>query len=242
VNAGVHQRIGAVIVAIVAGCLVVACSSTTQGQGSAAATFDPPASSPSSAPASTSSAPRTSTSASATVSATASLVTTIAGSGSAGGSYKMSLWAHDVVNDCGAHSHGAPIISYFAAHPCRSATRRLWTTPINGRTLALSIISVSAEVTKVNENPDFSAAQTLVDLENADGTGSVNDLLSEGKQIPGGGTSIPANEVFSVSSQDGLVVIVDAWYLTGSTNSKDATIAAVEDDLSFSDASAPDAD
>jgi hypothetical protein len=154
----------------------------------------------------------------------------------------MSLWAHDVINDCGAHSHGQPIISYFTAHPCRSATRRLWTTPLGGRTLALSIISVSAEVTKVNENPDFSAAQTLVDLENADGTGSVNDLLREGKRIPGGGTSIPANEVFSVSSQDGLVVIVDAWYLSGTTNPKDAAIAGVVDDLSFSDASAPDAD
>lgn len=241
-NAGLRKRTSAVIVAITAGCVVAACSTTTDGQGSAAATFDPPASSTSSAAASSSSAPATSSSASPTASATASLVATITGTGSAGGSYKMSLWAHDVVTDCGAHSHGQPIISYFAAHPCRSATRRLWTTPLNGRTLALSIISVSAEVTKVNENPDFSAAQTLVDLENADGTGSVNDLLREGKRIAGGGTSIPANEVFSVSSQDGLVVIIDAWYLSGATNSKDATIGGVVDDLSFSDASAPDAD
>ena len=42
-------------------------------------------------------------------------------------------------------------------------------------------------------------------------------------------------------SQDGLVVIMDAWYTTGTTSSKDAALAKIEDDLVFSDASAPDA-
>jgi hypothetical protein len=169
------------------------------------------------------------------------LTAKIAGTGTLGATYQMSLWAHDVITDCGAHSYGQPIISYFAAHPCRSATRRLWTTAVNGRTLGLSVISVSAEVTKVNENPDFGAAQQLVDLENANNTGSVNDLLREGKRIPGTGTSIPSSEVFSVVSQDGLVVIMDAWYLTGTTSSTDAKLINTESDLSFSDASAPDA-
>jgi hypothetical protein len=169
------------------------------------------------------------------------LVAKIAGSGTVNGTYQMSLWARDVIDDCGAHSYGQQIIDYFTAHPCRSATRRLWTTPINGRTVALSIVSVSAQVTKVNENPDFEYAQQLVDLENANGTGSVNDLLREGKRIPGAGTALPANEVFSVTTQDGLVVIIDGWYLSGSTSSKDATIAGIEDDLAFGDAAAPDA-
>ena len=153
----------------------------------------------------------------------------------------MSLWAHDVITDCGAHSHGQAFIDYFKAHPCRSATRRLWTTPINGRTLALSIVSVSAQITKVNDNPDFEWAQKLVDLENADGTGSVNDLIREGKRIPGAGTSIPANEVFSVLAQDGLVVIIDGWYVTGTTSANDTQLMNIEVDLSFSDAAAPDA-
>ncbi len=49
----------------------------------------------------------------------------------------------------------------------------------------LSVISVSAQIGKVNENPDFEYAMQLVALENADNTGSVNDLLREGKRIPG---------------------------------------------------------
>ncbi len=117
----------------------------------------------------------------------------------------MSLWAHDVITDCGAHSYGQAIIAYFAEHPCRSATRRLWTMPHNGRTLAVSVVSVSAQIGKVNDNPDYQYAVQLAQLENAEGTGSVKDLLREGARIPGAGTSIPANEVFSVLSQDGLV-------------------------------------
>ncbi len=152
----------------------------------------------------------------------------------------MTLWAHDALTDCGAHSHGQPIIAYFAAHPCRTATRRLWTAPLNGRTLALSVITVSAQVTKVNENPDFGAAQQLVDLENADGTGSVNDLLREGKRIAGAATSIPAAEAFSVLTQDGLVVIIDGWYTSGATTANDPQLIQVEADLAFSDAATPD--
>ena len=235
-------RAGSLAVLITAVTALAACSpTTTSGQGSPAATFDPPAQSSSAAPSASASSASTSAPASASPSATPSLVASITGTGTLAGTYQMSLWAHDVITDCGAHSYGQPIIAYFAAHPCRSATRRLWTTPVGGRTLALSVISVSAEVTKVNENPDFSAAQTLVDLENADNTGSVNDLLREGKRIPGASSSIPPNEVFSVVSQDGLVVIMDGWYLSGTTSSNDQQVTDIESDLSFSDASAPDA-
>jgi hypothetical protein len=153
----------------------------------------------------------------------------------------MSLWAHDVITDCAAHSYGQPIISYFAAHPCRSATRRLWTFPISGRTVALSVVSVSAQIGKINENPDYQYAVQLAALENANNTGSVNDLLREGSRIPGVAPAIPAAEVFSVTAQDGLVVIMDGWYTTGATSPSDAALKGVEADLSFSDATAPDA-
>ena len=48
--------------------------------------------------------------------------------------------AEDTVNDCAANSYGGPIINFFGQHPCRSAGRRLVTIPVNGRTVALSII------------------------------------------------------------------------------------------------------
>jgi hypothetical protein len=235
---------GGSTVALIAAALValVACSpNATGGSGSAAPT------SPASVPTGSATAPATIASstgppASPSASPSPQLITKITGTGTVGGSYQMSLWAHDVISDCGAHSYGQPIIDYFTAHPCRSATRRLWTVPINGRTLAVSVVSVSAQVTKVNENPDFQYAQQLADLENADGTGSVKDLLREGSRIPGAGASIPPNEVFSVLSQDGLVVIMDVWYVTGATNPKDANLLNIEADLTFSDAAAPDTD
>jgi hypothetical protein len=230
--------IGALLIAL------TACTGdATSGNGTPAAALSTASST--SAPTSSSAAPPSppstpSSSASATATPTPTSVVTITGSGTLGGTYQMSLWAKDVIDDCVTHSHGTPIVSYFTQHPCRSATRRLWTTPINGRTLALSIVSVSAQIGKINENPDYQYAQQLVTLENADGTGSVNDLLREGKRIAGAGTSIPSNEVFSVVSQDGLVVIIDGWYSSGSTNPKDADVLNIETDLAFSDASSPD--
>jgi hypothetical protein len=213
---------------------------TPAAASSTASSTSAPTSSPAAAPTAAGTGTTVAASASATVTPTPTSVVTITGSGTLGGTYQMSLWANDVINDCVTHSHGTPIVSYFTQHPCRSATRRLWTTPINGRTLALSIVSVSAQIGKINENPDYQYAQQLVTLENADGTGSVNDLLREGKRIAGAGTAIPSNEVFSVVSQDGLVVIIDGWYLSGSTNPNDANLLNIETDLAFSDASAPD--
>jgi hypothetical protein len=237
----------------VAGCviaiataLLAGCSSAIGGNGSPAAAIATSTRS-SSAPLSTATTAATSAAAAGAASSspaaspTPELVTNITGTGTVGGTYQMTLWAHDVISDCGAHSYGQQIIAYFSAHPCRSATRRLWTMPLDGRTLAVSVVSVSAQITKVNENPDFQYAQQLADLENADGTGSVNDLLREGSRIPGAGASIPGNEVFSVLTQDGLVVIMDVWYVTGATNPKDADLADIEADLTFSDAAAPDA-
>jgi hypothetical protein len=245
-NARAFLRSGSLIVLALAVAALSACGqSVATGQGAPASPAESGSGSPTaSSSIASSAAPSSSVSASsvsASATQTASLTATITGTGTLAGKYVMSLWAHDVITDCGAHSHGTPIVAYFAAHPCRSATRRLWTTPIGGRTLALSIISVSAQITKVNENPDFEWAQQLADLENADGTGSVNDLIREGERIPGAGTSIPTNEVFSVLAQDGLVVIIDGWYVTGSTNPKDAQLASIEVDLTFSDAAAPDA-
>ena len=241
-------RLRSTTTAAVAACaataaLLVGCSSAVGGSGSpdaASTTSSNAAGAPASA-ATTSIATAGTGSSSPAAGPTPQLITKITGTGTVGGTYQMTLWAHDVISDCGAHSYGQQIIAYFSAHPCRSATRRLWTMPLDGRTLAVSVVSVSAQVTKVNENPDFQYAQQLADLENADGTGSVNDLLREGARIPGVGTSIPADEVFSVLAQDGLVVIMDVWYVTGATNPKDASLADIEADLTFSDAAAPDA-
>ena len=230
------MKTGQIVLVVAAASVLAACSSTAAGTGSAAT---PLASVPSAA---RSSPPATSTALRSTApSASASALSTaqITGSGPKPGTYDMTLWAQDVITDCGAHSYGQKIVDYFSAHPCRSATRRLWTFPLNSRTAVLSVISVSAQIGKINENPDFEYAVQLADLENADNTGSVNDLLREGNRVPGVATAIPAAEVFSVTTQDGLVVIMDGWYATATTSPSDAMLKNAEADLSLSDAAAP---
>jgi hypothetical protein len=229
----------ALLIGLSAVLMLAGCTSAQSGSGTPAAGVQLPSSS-SPAPSSPTQAPSKAPTSPPSVSPVAPLLTAdITGSSSPVTIYKMDLWAKDWITDCAAHSYGQPILAYFAAHPCRSATRRLWTFDLKGRTAALSIVTVLAQVTKVNENPDFSAAQTLVDLENADGTGSINDLLREGKRIPGASTSIPANEVFYVGGEDGTVFIMDGWYTSGSTNPKDGPLTAAELDLSRSDAAVP---
>jgi Ca-activated chloride channel homolog len=140
-----------------------------------------------------------------------------------GGVVPMTLWATDDVSDCAAHSHGT-LVEYFRQHPCRGASRYLWTFSHNGRTLVLSVASIVAAVGPLNTGNGgdiYKWAQEFIRLENASGTGSINDLLTDGHAVGGIASRIPSDEVFDVTGQDNGVTVFDAWYLTGSTDPND---------------------
>ncbi len=152
------------------------------------------------------------------------------------GPYTLTLWATDrLTGNCAAHSYGK-VVDFFRAHECRTAGRFLWTLPHNGRTVALAIEAVA--VATGPESDVYEYAGQFTQLEQADGTGSINDLLREGKRIPDAASSIPANEAFSVLSQDTGVAVFDAWYTTGATTSQDPDLVALEESLFLTDASA----
>ena len=129
--------------------------------------------------------------------------------------YQVSVLAQDTVADCAANAYGSAVINFLKQHPCaHGATRLLFTVPLNGRTVALSVIIV--EFAGTPADPYVYSSQ-FARLENDSGTGSINDLLRAGTRLPGWPTSIPAAEAFQVTGEDNGLWIFDAWYLTGPT-------------------------
>ena len=159
----------------------------------------------------------------------------------ADGTYPMRLWAQDNPTDCSAHSHGQ-VVAYFRQHPCRGLSRYLWTMPYHGRTLAVAVETIEAESGPFDPTStvhlEYEWANKLVNLETADGTGGINDLVMEGHRVPGfTGTVIPAQEAFDVENEDNGVVVFDAWYVNGPTTSQDPDLVELEQGLFLTPAS-----
>lgn len=149
--------------------------------------------------------------------------------GTDGTPYRAEVLATDRIADCSAHSYGAPIIKYFQAHPCTVATRRLVEILIGNRIALMSTISVVCSIGP--DSDPYKWASKLYQLEGANNTGSVNDLLRDGVRVAGVPQSIPSHEGFGVFEQDNVVVIEDAWWDGGTTHDQDHTLLAVEENL-----------
>ena len=141
--------------------------------------------------------------------------------------YDVTVWDSDDIADCSTHAYGATMIRFLGAHPCRGAHRVLATVPLNGRTVALSLISTSFPGTPTDP---YATTIAFGKLEQADGTGAMNDLLREGGTLPGA-QNIPPTEAFTVLSQDAGVTVFDAWYLTGTTVDQDPALVTLERNL-----------
>jgi hypothetical protein len=155
---------------------------------------------------------------------------TISTTGYSGHKYVATVRAEDKVSDCAANSYGAPMINFFQQHPCPSgAGRRLVTIPFNGRTVALSMIAVDAQIGPSSDLYKYAAQ--LAKLENEAGTGSLDDLLRSGARPAGWPAAIPANEAFVVTGEDDTIYIFDAWYLDGSTANQDPALVKLTQDI-----------
>ena len=234
------MRVGLVLT--VAALAVAGCSSVTTGKGgrasglapastagSAAATGSGAAVTPPPGTGTATAAPGTGATAPTTAAAPAPKpLRTVTVNADDGTTYLVTVWAEDRITDCAAHSYGK-VKQYFTQHPCQGASRHLLTLRLQGRTVAMSAITVGCAAGPTDQTVYEYAAQ-FQKLEGEDGTGSIDDLLREGARLPGT-TAIPAQEAFDVQGQDTAVFVLDAWYLEGTTHPQDPALLHLEENL-----------
>lgn len=145
-----------------------------------------------------------------------------------GKTYVVKIWA-DVKNDtCFDHAYGAPMITFLTQHPCFGLRRYLGTTTVGGRPVGFAESSTGFPGTPKDL---YGEAGKFAQLEQQDGTGSINDLLREGYRLPSGPTSVPSSEAFNVLGQDQGVTVWDVWYLDGGTPNNDPALIKMTQDL-----------
>lgn len=242
--AGLRAAVRLLSAVAVMAALLAACTSTVSGNGTAtsagapasggSASHDFPSGTGSAgASSTTSSEPQSATPASAppsspaTSSAQAARTITVTGT-TTQTRYVAHVYASDTITDCAAHAYGATMIAFLRAHPCRPAHRVLATVDTAGRTAVLSTISTSFAGTGADP---YSGVGKFRQLEEADGTGSINDLLREGHHVAGIASRIPAREAFSVVGQDQGVTVFDAWWASGTTPDQEPALLKLEQDL-----------
>lgn len=226
----------AVLAAVLA---AAACSSTTAGSGrvgarsagSASPDF-PSGSAPASGAASAAASSGASTGAPGSGGSTNGVPTapirTVAVQAPDGTAYTVKIWA-DVTDDtCFDHAHGNAIVTFLTEHPCTGLRRYLGTTTVQGRPVGFALSSTGFHGPA---GDPYKWAGQFVKLENADGTGSIDDLLSDGYRLPAGPGKIPAGEAFDVVGQDEGVTVWDAWYLDGPTPDNDPPLMKMTRDL-----------
>jgi hypothetical protein len=219
--------------ALLVGVALTACSSTTSGTGTAQQPRPTRSSVAVSTPASTPSTPTTAaagTSAAGTVHpAPATPLRTVTVHAPDGATYVIEIWQQVDNPTCFDHAHGQPIVTFLTQHPCTGLRRYLATTTVNGRPVAFAEAATGFAGTPQHPYQDASRFKSL---EEADNTGSINDLLSEGYRLPHGlPTSVPDSEAFNVLGQDNGVVVYDAWYLDGPTPAQDPALIKMTQDI-----------
>ena len=140
-----------------------------------------------------------------------------------GATYQVSIWAEETDQDCHAHAHGNAVVTFLAKRPCTSMTRRLGTTTVDGKAVGFALTAIRF--------PSGKTAGEFRVLVTKDGTGNLDDLLADGKRLPAGPRSLPAPDGFSSLSRGNEALVVDAWYLTGSTPANDPPLTALANDF-----------
>jgi hypothetical protein len=117
--------------------------------------------------------------------------------------------ATDVITDCASHSRGRTR-TFFRVKNCVKATRSLTTGRVNGRD-ALFVVSRI-------EMASPEAAAGIRHVLDANGTGNINDLLSEGRTYPGSPAAMP-DSGYASARKGAVVLVAEAGFVDGGSSS-----------------------
>jgi hypothetical protein len=145
-----------------------------------------------------------------------------------GTTYVVKIWADVTDPTCFDHAYGGPIITFLTEHPCSGLERYLGTTTVNGRPVGFAESATGFPGTA--KDPYYYATR-FSQLEKADGTGSIDDLLRDGYRLPSGPTSVPSPDAFNVLGQDNGVTVWDVWYLDEPTPFNDKPLMKMTTDI-----------
>jgi hypothetical protein len=145
-----------------------------------------------------------------------------------GTTYIVKIWADVQDATCFDHAYGQQTITFLTQHPCRGLRRYLATTTVDGRPVGFAESQTGFAGTP--QDP-YRWSSRFMQLERADGTGSINDLMREGYRLSSGPTAVPSSEAFNVLGQDNGVSVWDVWYLDGSTPNQEPALIKMTGDL-----------
>jgi DNA-binding Lrp family transcriptional regulator len=179
-------RTGAAV--LLGSALLAACSSTTSGEGAAevptrgsSSTPDFPIAPATSEPSTDATTPEVSTPATSTILPAPPTPLRTVPVHTEDTDYVVKIW-WDVEDDtCFDHAYGEAIVSFLITHPCSGLHRYLGTTTVNGRAVGFALSSTGFPGRPRNL---YGEAGRFAQLEQADGTGSLNDLLRELDESP----------------------------------------------------------
>ena len=125
--------------------------------------------------------------------------------------------AHDA--NCATSAYG-DVQVWLTTHTC-SLNRALYSARVKGQPVAVAMAVLSF--------PDPTSASSFVSVANAPGSGSVTDLVAEGKGWPGGPKSFN-NAAYSVTAQGSAVRLVEVVWINKTSQPDDATLKQIAGD------------
>jgi len=123
----------------------------------------------------------------------------------------------DVITDCASHSHGQTENS-FESQNCVKATRFLATGRVSGR----PVLFVMSRIRMASSE----AAASIKLVLDANGTGNLNNLLSEGRTFPGAPTAMPSSGYASVRTGTVISVAEAGFIDEGSSSNTNPALQA----------------
>jgi hypothetical protein len=125
--------------------------------------------------------------------------------------------AHDA--NCANSAYG-DVQVWLTTHSCQLA-RTLYSATVNGQPVAVAMAVLSF--------PDPTSASSFVSVANSPGSGSITDLIADGKGWTGGPKSFD-NAAYSVTAQGPNVRLVEVVWIKKASQSTDVTLHRIADD------------